>query len=127
MDKRTLMVCWPAWNTSAVRGENGGAARLVVHNRRPDAVGIRGFMRVRVVRLVALLAVLTALVPATAGANGRGFTADAPITTDVRTTQATTTQDGNPMIYGIASHAWWLDPEVYGDQLLPALDDLGVT
>jgi hypothetical protein len=33
----------------------------------------------------------------------------------------------NPHVYGIASHAWWLDPEVYGDQLFPALDDLGVT
>lgn len=31
------------------------------------------------------------------------------------------------MVFGIASHAWWLDPEVYGDQLLAALDDLGVT
>jgi hypothetical protein len=33
----------------------------------------------------------------------------------------------NPFLYGIASHAWWLDPDVYGDQLFPALDDLGVT
>ena len=37
------------------------------------------------------------------------------------------TQDGNPMIFGIASHAWWLDPEVYGDQLFPAMEELGVT
>ncbi|HAX24839.1 MAG TPA: hypothetical protein DCX80_07345 [Chloroflexi bacterium] len=36
-------------------------------------------------------------------------------------------QDGNPFIYGIAAHAWWLDPDVYGSQLLPALDDLNVT
>jgi hypothetical protein len=34
---------------------------------------------------------------------------------------------GNPNVFGIAAHAWWLDPEVYGDQLFPALDDLGVT
>jgi hypothetical protein len=33
----------------------------------------------------------------------------------------------DPKVYGIAAHAWWLDPEVYGDQLFPALDDLGVT
>jgi hypothetical protein len=31
------------------------------------------------------------------------------------------------MVFGVASHAWWLDPLVYGDQLLPALDDLQVT
>lgn len=31
------------------------------------------------------------------------------------------------MVYGIASHAWWLDPEVYGDQLFAALADLKVT
>jgi hypothetical protein len=37
------------------------------------------------------------------------------------------TQAGNPNVFGIAGHAWWLDPHVYGDQLLPALDDLGVT
>ncbi|HMM43424.1 MAG TPA: glycosyl hydrolase [Thermomicrobiales bacterium] len=41
--------------------------------------------------------------------------------------RAADTQDGNPFIYGIAAHAWWLDPEVYGDQLFPALDDLNVT
>jgi hypothetical protein len=34
---------------------------------------------------------------------------------------------GNIYVRGIASHAWWLDPEVYGDQFLPALDDLQVT
>ncbi len=33
----------------------------------------------------------------------------------------------NPYLYGIAAHAWWLDPDVYGDQLFPALDELGVT
>jgi hypothetical protein len=37
------------------------------------------------------------------------------------------TQPGNPYVRGIASHAWWLDPEVYGDQLFPAMEDLGVT
>ena len=37
------------------------------------------------------------------------------------------TETGNPLVFGIAGHAWWLDPEVYGDQLLPALDDLRVT
>ena len=36
-------------------------------------------------------------------------------------------QSGNPLVFGVASHAWWLDPLVYGDQLLPALDDLQVT
>jgi hypothetical protein len=36
-------------------------------------------------------------------------------------------QTGNPYVFGIASHAWWLDPLVYGEQLLPALDDLGIT
>ncbi|CAN5631724.1 hypothetical protein BH23CHL2_BH23CHL2_28530 [soil metagenome] len=34
---------------------------------------------------------------------------------------------GNIYVRGIASHAWWLDPEVYGDQLFPALDELQVT
>jgi hypothetical protein len=38
-----------------------------------------------------------------------------------------TGQDGNPFVFGIASHAWWLDPDVYGDQLFAALDDLNVT
>ena len=84
-------------------------------------------MRVRVVQILALLALLTGLVPATVAANGPGFTADAPVTVRSRNTQAVETQDGNPMVFGIASHAWWLDPEAYGDQLLPALDDLGVT
>lgn len=36
-------------------------------------------------------------------------------------------QEGNPLVFGIASHAWWLDPLVYGNQLFPALEDLGVT
>ncbi|MCC6936092.1 MAG: hypothetical protein IT333_06225, partial [Thermomicrobiales bacterium] len=42
-------------------------------------------------------------------------------------TRAEDVQDGNPFVFGIASHAWWLDPEVYGDQLFAALDDLNVT
>jgi hypothetical protein len=84
-------------------------------------------MRGRVVRLLALLAVLTGLLPLTATAGVPGFTTDASQTDQHRATQATVTQSGNPMVFGIASHAWWLDPEVYGDQLLPALDDLGVT
>jgi hypothetical protein len=33
----------------------------------------------------------------------------------------------NPNLYGIASHAWWLDPDVHGDELFAALDDLDVT
>jgi hypothetical protein len=33
----------------------------------------------------------------------------------------------NPGLYGIASHVWWLDPEVHGDELFEALDDLEVT
>jgi hypothetical protein len=32
-----------------------------------------------------------------------------------------------PYLYGIAAHAWWLDPEVHGEQLFPAIDGLGVT
>ena len=36
-------------------------------------------------------------------------------------------QRNNPFLYGIAAHAWWLDPEVYGDQLFEALDELQVT
>jgi hypothetical protein len=36
-------------------------------------------------------------------------------------------QPGNPLVMGIAAHAWWLDPEAYGDQLFDAMDDLGVT
>ena len=37
------------------------------------------------------------------------------------------TQAGNPLVFGIAGHAWWLDPAAFGDRLLPALDDLQVT
>lgn len=33
----------------------------------------------------------------------------------------------NPFLYGIASHAWWLDPDVHGEALFAALDDLDVT
>jgi hypothetical protein len=33
----------------------------------------------------------------------------------------------NSNLYGIASHAWWLDPEVHGEELFAALDDLDVT
>ena len=34
---------------------------------------------------------------------------------------------GNPNLRGIASHAWWLDLEVYGDQLFHHLDELQIT
>jgi polysaccharide biosynthesis protein PslG len=36
-------------------------------------------------------------------------------------------QSANPYLFGIAAHAWWLDPKVYGNQLFPTLDDLKVT
>jgi hypothetical protein len=127
MHKRTLMSFRRAWNTTAVRGWTGASRDWWCIATSSMLWGIRGFMRVRVVRLVALLAVLTALVPAAAVADERGFTADALITTAGRATQAAETQDGNPMIFGIASHAWWLDPEAYGDQLFPAMEELGVT
>jgi hypothetical protein len=64
---------------------------------------------VRTIRALALLAVVLSLVPTPAAA------ADPPA------------QAGNPYVFGISTHAWWLDPEVYGDQLLAAIDDLGVT
>lgn len=38
---------------------------------------------------------------------------------------AQTPTSGNPNLFGIAAHAWFLDP--YGDQLYPALDELRVT
>ncbi len=69
----------------------------------------------RVVRWVALLSVVVALAPGLAAARESGPTVPGE------------SQRGNPLVYGIAAHAWWLDPEVYGDQLLPALDDLKVT
>jgi len=34
---------------------------------------------------------------------------------------------GNPGLFGLAGHAWWMDPDVYGSQLFPAIDDLKVT
>jgi len=70
-----------------------------------------GEMRLRAFRWMGILAVAVALLPV------------AP-----RSASASEgTQPGNPMVRGIATHAWWLDPEVYGDQLFPALEDLGVT
>ncbi len=94
------------------------------------------FKRPQLVRLLAMFGLLTllmTLVPSAVARQEPGLYADdssltmsTPMTT-TRTTQNTVTQAGNPMVFGIASHAWWLDPEVYGDQLLPALDDLGVT
>ncbi|MEX2315185.1 MAG: beta-galactosidase, partial [Thermomicrobiales bacterium] len=78
--------------------------------------------------LLAVLAVLAALVPSTAVAlDGPMLTSDGPTADRSRRTLDSGTQAGNPLVFGIASHAWWLDPETYGDQLLPALDDLGVT
>ncbi len=84
-------------------------------------------MRVQGVRILVLLAVLAALVPTATVANAPGLAADAPSTKTTRAAKDAVTQAGNPMVFGIASHAWWLDPEAYGDQLLPALEDLGVT
>ncbi len=73
--------------------------------------------------LVALTLLLPLLASAPAHVAAEGL-AEAEVNDDWL---PTTGQSGNPMIYGIASHAWWLDPEVYGDQLLPVLDDLRVT
>ena len=72
-------------------------------------------------RLFALLCVLLALLPQA--------TALATDTVDDTSTAwiGDTGQSGNPMVFGIASHAWWLDPDAYGDQLFPALDDLQAT
>jgi hypothetical protein len=36
-------------------------------------------------------------------------------------------QPNNPRLFGIASHAWWLDPKVNGEELFAAIDDLDVT
>jgi hypothetical protein len=54
-----------------------------------------------------------------------GVTLLVPLTVNVAAEDES--EQNNPYLYGIAAHAWWLDPEVYGDQLFPALDDLGVT
>ena len=71
--------------------------------------------------LTALL--LTFLTPLAARADEQGvigFPVEPPV---VETVQP----EGNLFVRGIASHAWWLDPDVYGDQLFPALDDLQIT
>ncbi|MGH9174420.1 MAG: beta-galactosidase, partial [Vicinamibacterales bacterium] len=66
-------------------------------------------MQVRIVRVLIALVVVSACLPAVARA------------------AEPATQPGNPLVFGIAAHAWWLDPEAFGDQLLAAIDDLGVT
>jgi hypothetical protein len=71
-------------------------------------VGVRGSGSRLIARMAVLLVLLGTLLPAATHAEDRQ-------------------QSGNPMIFGIASHAWWLDPEAYGDQLFPAMEDLGVT
>ncbi len=68
----------------------------------------------RLIRLLAVLAVVLLMVPSPSGA--AGSTEPAPVEHPV-----------NPLLFGIAGHAWWLDPDVLGDQLFPALDDLRVT
>ncbi len=70
-------------------------------------------------RAIIILTFLTLLLPSTALADRQGVIG---FPVDDEGAEA-----GNPYVRGIASHAWWLDPEVYGDQLLPALDDLQVT
>ena len=70
-------------------------------------------------RLVTLVLLTLALLPSATAVAG-----DSSASTDW---VGDTGQAGNPLVFGIASHAWWLDPETFGDQLLPALDDLKVT
>ncbi|MEZ4571461.1 MAG: cellulase family glycosylhydrolase [Thermomicrobiales bacterium] len=71
---------------------------------------------------VLLLLLLTLLTPLTAVADQQGVIGF-PVDPDAEPTRP----PGNIYVRGIASHAWWLDPEVYGDQLSPALDELQVT
>lgn len=70
--------------------------------------------------LLSILLALLTLTPLIAGADQQGVIGF-PVTGDA------VGGTGNIFVRGIASHAWWLDPEVYGDQLFPALDDLQVT
>ncbi len=69
-----------------------------------------------------LILLLTLITPLTAVADEQGVIGF-PVDPDATPTGPT----GNIYVRGIASHAWWLDPEVYGGQLLPALDELQVT
>lgn len=62
---------------------------------------------------------LFALTPLAALADRQGVAGVPPV--------APAGQLGNPNLRGIASHAWWLDLEVYGDQLFHQLDELQVT
>ncbi len=80
----------------------------------------RSFLRPPTGIALALVVLLLSLVPLSTSADQQGVI---PIPHDTR--QASPA--GNILVRGIASHAWWLDPEVYGDQLLPALDELQVT
>lgn len=66
-----------------------------------------------------LLILIIALLPLTAAAD-RQVVVPMPPDGEVKPV-------GNPYLRGIASHAWWLDPQVYGNQLFPALDELQVT
>ena len=88
---------------------------LSVGHTKPLA--IRGWIAAMLV-----FAVLTGLQPL-------GAAAREPAATDGARDPAAadSAQPGNQMVFGIASHAWWLDPQVYGDQLFAALDDLNAT
>src|SRR5690348_11406685 len=66
MDERTLIVYWRPWNTLTDRGRRREPRGWWCMATGVSFWGIRGFMRGRVVRLLALLAVLTGLVPVTA-------------------------------------------------------------
>ena len=73
--------------------------------------------------LLIILLLLTLLTPLSAAADQQGVIGYPVAPADVEPVQP----PGNIYVRGIASHAWWLDPEVYGDQLFPALDELQVT
>ena len=73
-------------------------------------------------REAVLLLLLTLLTPLTTFADQQGVIGF-PVDPNAEPSGPT----GNIYVRGIASHAWWLDLEVYGDQLFPALDDLQVT
>lgn len=78
-------------------------------------------------RLILALMICVAALPAVALAQQTTEPPPPPSEQPAPPPTEPTTPTGNPFVLGIASHAWWLDPLVYGDQLLPALDDLQVT
>lgn len=78
-------------------------------------------------RLVLALMICAAALPTVAVAQQQTDPSPPPAEQPQPAPTEPTTPTGNPFVLGIAAHAWWLDPEVYGDQLFPALDDLQVT